>query len=70
VSECKGIFGWMFGHKFGAVYERIPPGHVNFKNIYFPDDQAKIIEKMTTNVFKGLYCPRCGAMTHPKEAKC
>ena len=56
--ECRGILGWLLGHKYKAVYDttdkiEFPPG-LRGKNIY-PEDF-----KNSTSMYVGSFCKRCG----------
>lgn len=62
MDECKGIAGWLFGHRFEVMKDRHPPEGVKTKGfLMFPDDHLKLIEGLTKYEVRGIYCPRCGA---------
>lgn len=68
MNECQGLFGKLFGHRFEPIYDRVPPAHIKFNGfLVFPDDQERMVEKLTKRVFKCLYCPRCGCSSSSEE---
>ena len=62
MNECKGIFGWMFGHRFEPMHNSIPPDLNGFKlNGSTAKEGIAILQALTRKEAVGVWCSRCGA---------
>lgn len=69
MNNCKGIFGWLFGHKFEGHYNSTStvPGNLKIENglsslTMSGYEQAALISELKndTDTFVCCVCKRCG----------
>lgn len=70
MNKCKGIFGWMFGHKYKHCFdsfEELPNGTINLNPFW--ESSNTVIEsfKMTKHIYKGHVCQRCGNLVNQQS---
>lgn len=64
-NKCSGIIGAIFGHKFVARYDRIPPDVEGGRyNSYAAE---RLIKSATQRIYKGDVCTRCGIRIEVKK---
>lgn len=57
-NKCSGIIGAIFGHKFVARYDRIPPDLEGGRYSLYAAE--RLINLTTQRIYKGDVCTRCG----------
>lgn len=68
-DECCGIMGWLFGHKFEAVYSYGEPTiTIPFAVTYMPGD-IQALEASKKQTYKGHVCKRCGTKIEREAIK-
>jgi len=53
-TNCKGIWGWLFGHKYRARFDSSLPKNRDIKGT------TKYMEACKTKIYRGDVCKRCG----------
>lgn len=64
MDTCQGIFGRLFGHRFGAVFDEEPTSPNPFGTmVEFRMTETLAREFIRANIkstYRGIYCTRCG----------
>jgi hypothetical protein len=68
MSDCMGLFGRLFGHKFEPRYTLTPPGSMNVGN-GSPSAICAVIDQLTKREYQGDVCARCGMWDDRSSAK-
>lgn len=59
MTDCKGLFGKLFGHNFEKyLIKRTPGGDLNLSNCY-GSDLEKLLDHQTEYSYE-IRCKRCG----------
>jgi len=75
MSECSGLFGQLFGHKFEAVYDdAIETGKFEYPEEVFPCVRLDLVgftnaQKLHKRTYRGSVCKRCGETVNVPEER-
>lgn len=77
MDKCKGILGWLFGHKYEHIYDTLkyPIMEIDCQKLFwsytYSGTQDKLIDSCikTEKIYIKSICKRCGRVIELKENK-